>query len=204
MRIVWELSPCCLFSCFNLLQGTAIYHAPKVKDLLSTEEWAEVPWLRILGTQVFRSEKSYGLSGYEIRLSTVCSDYIWLLLHECQINLQDGLPRDIVGADKDCFFCKTLLKLGKMFRNITYVHSCRRKVWYVNVENHVSCSCYRQKTWERRAIGSWKQLPGHSWGQVALVRNTRPFLRILLHLVLSSSRSSRCCGSAAITMLSFH
>ncbi|KAI1240756.1 hypothetical protein IHE44_0009198, partial [Lamprotornis superbus] len=33
--------------------GTTIYLPPKVKALLSTEEWAEVPWLRILGTQVF-------------------------------------------------------------------------------------------------------------------------------------------------------
>lgn len=197
MWILWEIGPCSLLTCFNLLQGTTVLSSSPSQ---SPSQYRRMGWSSMaedLGTEVFRSEKSHGLSGFEIRLSTVCSDYILLLLHACQIYLQVGLPRD-VGRHQGMwegrrglffFFCKTLLKLGKMFRNITYVHSYRRKVGYVNVENYVSCSCHRWNIRER-TTGSWRQLPGHSWEQVGLVQGTRPFLCILLHLTLSSSQAA--------------
>ncbi|RMC12701.1 hypothetical protein DUI87_10226 [Hirundo rustica rustica] len=40
-------------------QGTTIYHPPKVKAFLGTEELAKVPWLRILEMQVFRNIHYY-------------------------------------------------------------------------------------------------------------------------------------------------
>ena len=175
---VWEIGQghaVCL-PAFNLHQGTTIYHLSEVKALLSTEEWAEVPWPRMLRTHKCSGQKNtIGFLGLKYTcLDTVCSNYIWLSFCVCQIYLQDGLLRD-VGAEEAWFFCKTLLKLEKMFRNILCVYSPRRKAWYVSVKSHVPCSCYRRKTGERGAIGSCRQLLGHSWHQVRLDPNTRPF-----------------------------
>lgn len=194
------MRPCSLINCINLLQGTTIYHPPKIKDFLSTDKWAEVPWLRILWTQMFRSEKSHFQTFWV--WNTLVYSIFWLHFavtpHTSNI-LTRWSPKGCCGGRQGLVF---LLKLGKMFRNIAYVNSSSRKVWYVNVESHVSY-CYSWKTWER-TIGSWRHLPGHTREQVKMVQNTRSFPCILLHLTLSSSRSSHCFGSTAITMLTFH
>lgn len=107
---VWEIGQgraVCL-PAFNLHQGIAIYHLSKVKALLSTEEWAEIPWLRTLRAHTCSSQKNLmGFLGFKCAcLDTVCSGCIWLSLHICQIHLQDGLLRDVVGAEEACFFAK--------------------------------------------------------------------------------------------------
>lgn len=79
-----------------------------MKALLRTEEWAEVPWLRTLRTRKGSGQKNLmGFLGLKYAcLDIVCPDSIWLLFYIGQIYLQDGVLRDIGGAEEAWFFAK--------------------------------------------------------------------------------------------------